>query len=75
MIVLFTDNATIRHIFKHHIRDLILHNSDEYTTETTLQTYTTDVYVRILYMFGNLKHLTIVPNSVKQSIDQSFIVI
>ncbi|CAF4472634.1 unnamed protein product [Rotaria sp. Silwood2] len=59
----FTDDSIFRHIFKHQITDLILHNNDEYTRETSLQTYTRNVYSYILALFENLKHLTIVSSS------------
>ena len=60
------DNSVFRHIFKHQITDLVLHNNDEYTMETIVETYTENVYVQIMVFFENLKHLAIVSSSVSK---------
>jgi len=53
-------------MFKHQITYLILHNNDEHNTETSLTTYTVNVYVHIILLFQNLKHFTIVPSSMNE---------
>ena len=56
----FLDNSAFRHICKHQITDLVVHNNDEYSSERSLKVYTKNVYTRIFNLFENLKHLTIV---------------
>ncbi|CAF0850733.1 unnamed protein product [Rotaria sordida] len=60
------DDSIFQHIFKHQIKDLILHNNDEYDIETSLNTYTKHVYLYTMVFFKNLKHLTIVSSSVNE---------
>ncbi|CAF1389221.1 unnamed protein product [Rotaria sordida] len=51
----FTDDRPFRHIFKHQITDLILHNNDEYDDKTLMDIYTKNVYAHIMIFFQNLK--------------------
>ncbi|CAF2682052.1 unnamed protein product [Rotaria sp. Silwood2] len=60
----FTDDSIFQHIFKYQITDLILHNNDEDLGEMSLNTYIVNVYARIMVLFQNLKHLTVVPSPV-----------
>jgi len=62
----YLDNSAFRHIFKYQIEDLILHNNDDYSTETSLKIYTANVYAHIIVLFQNLKHLTIVASSINE---------
>ncbi|CAF1552271.1 unnamed protein product, partial [Rotaria sordida] len=39
----FTDDSSFRHIFKHQITELILHNNDEDTNKKPWSTYITNV--------------------------------
>jgi hypothetical protein len=60
------ENSIFRCIFKQQITDLVLHNNDEYKSETASKKYTTNVYTRIFVLFQNLKHLTVVSSSVNE---------
>ncbi|CAF3240512.1 unnamed protein product [Rotaria sp. Silwood2] len=61
-----TDNSVFRHFFKYQITELVLHNNDEYSTKTSLDTYTRDVYAHIMVLFQHLKHLTVVASSINE---------
>ncbi len=60
------DDSIFQHIFKQQITDLILHNNDQYTTDTCYEAYTTNIHAHILVVFENLKRLTVVPSSVNE---------
>ncbi|CAF1684565.1 unnamed protein product [Rotaria magnacalcarata] len=59
----FIDDTPFRHIFKHQITDLILHNNDEYDNAILSNIYTKDVYAYIMVFFQSLKILKIIASS------------
>ena len=54
------DDSPIGDVLKNQITDLILVNTDNYNTITSLKTYTTNVYAHLLTFFKYLNHLSIV---------------
>jgi hypothetical protein len=57
--VFFLDESPFRYIFEQQITDLTLINNEKYAEVQTMN-YTTNVYARILKLFGNLKNLSVV---------------
>ncbi|CAF3686864.1 unnamed protein product [Rotaria sp. Silwood1] len=56
----FTDESSLRSIFRQQITNLILVNNDTNESISSLKDYTKNVYANILNFFKNLKHLTII---------------
>ncbi|CAM4980280.1 unnamed protein product [Rotaria socialis] len=59
----FINDTPFRHIFKHQITDLILHNNDKYDNAILSNIYTKDVYAYIMVFFQSLKILKIIASS------------
>ncbi|CAF4232521.1 unnamed protein product [Rotaria socialis] len=59
----FKNDSTFRHIFKHQIADLTLHDNDEYLYSPSPPVRTRNAYSNVFALFENLKRLTIVVSS------------
>ncbi|CAF1184844.1 unnamed protein product [Adineta ricciae] len=59
----FGDESPLRYIFQHQITNLILVNHDKDMLIKSLKTYILNVYIQILNVFQNLKHLNIIGSS------------